>query len=538
MYLTQHRAFAVMQMMFAPPPLHVSPELVRMPPVPGRGGETQLKAHPQHLTRFRLSAPSGPEIQPTLSDHAFLYVATGNDTPEYAETYGADAVSLHYLLGARSLVFARCPEDALELEQRGNRAIGRLNELNATVYQLPLPERYDQHDFVIWSGERVPSPEGLARAVDASWKLAERRGRDPEEFMRTLASAQFNQFTHIQLQHIRGIIEQRAPLTTTMGDSDQLSRIAESALSINDKASYWRQIQHAVDHLPRHVTTTVLKAAELYELLGSRNPILALRTRLGVETGALVIKSALEAGGECCVILRGENDNMQLAQLVHDLRSKGRDLNDTPCLIQRCIEPPQSELPARIGILGAVGGGRSIEASTQVYSDPDRRCYLGSYWSEDTARRSLDSIGTDKFYNLLAVFEKTGYHGPIGFDAMLDEDQSYTLIYDANPRLTSAAAVLMVRDAIRAMGISVRSAVSLGHHGNWRFDSAPAVLSELATHNHVFSSNTHKGVFLVPNSRDDDRFDVYCINMDRHEITDAFDIMSRYSADGPAGIYF
>jgi hypothetical protein len=527
-----------MRWMLSLPPTYTDSASLQMPPAHAEPGGTSLRAQPEHLSRFRLSTRPLPELQPTLSDHAFLYVATGNDTAEYAENYGADAVTLHYLLGARSLIFARSPEDALQLERRSDRAIERLNDLNATAYQLPLLRHYDQHDFVIWSGERLPSPDGLARAVEATWRLAELRGRDPEEFMRTLASAQFNQFTLIQLQHIRGIIEQRVPDSTKMGDSDRLDRIAESALTINDKASYWRQIQHAVDHVPRHVPTVVLNAVELYGLLGTENPILTLRARLGVDEGALVVKSALEAGGECCVILRGEGDTMQLAQLMADLRGKGRNLNDTPCLIQRCIEPPQSELPARIGILGAVGGGSSVEASTQVYSDPDRRCYLGSYWSEDTAQRSMNSIGTDKFHNLLALFEETGYRGPIGFDAMLDSDQGYTLIYDANPRLTSAAAVLMVRDAIRAMGIPVSSAVSLGHHGNWSFDCAPAVLSKLAEGNHVFTATSQKGVFLVPNSRDEDRFDVYCINMNRDEIIGAFNTMARYCTDGPAGIYF
>jgi hypothetical protein len=494
------------------------------------------------LPRFRFSTTEPSATRPTLSDHAFLYVASGNDTPEYAESYGTDAVNLHHLLGARSLIFARTVESALQLGLQGEYAIERLQELNTAVYKLPLSRVDGQHDFVIWSGERTPSAEGLSQAIKATWELADQRGRNANEFIETLTSTQFNQLTSIQVQHISGVIEQRRSQdadSRSVSEVARLERVAECALRLNDKAEYWRLIQPVIDRLPRHVPTALVSATTLYDLLGDRDQSATLRAKLGITEGAVVIKSALEAGGECCAILRGgQDDNMQISQLIADLLRKGRNLEDTPCLIQRCIVPPESDLPARIGILGSVGEEGIIEASTQVYSDPDRRTYLGSYWSEDTAQRALESIGIDKVSNLLEAFGQTGYCGPIGFDAMLDSDGGYTLIYDANPRLTSVAAVLMVRDALRNMGVSVTSAVSLGHHGNWVIDDAPAVLRALEERNQAFTGSTHKGLFLVPNSRGKDHFDVYCINCTRDEISEAFNTLRGYSREAPSGIYF
>jgi hypothetical protein len=395
----------------------------------------------------------------------------------------------------------------------------------------------EQHDFVIWSGERVPSAEGLSRAIKATWQLADQRGRNAQEFIDTLTATQFNQLTSIQLQHIGGVIEQRR--SQGVVETERLKLIAECALRLNNKAEYWRLIQPVADRVPRHVATALVSASDLHDMLGRRDQSATLRAKLGIAEGSVVIKSALEAGGECCAILRGgDDDNMQISQLIADLLKKGRNLEDTPCLVQRCIVPPETELPARIGILGSVGEERAIEASTQVYSDPDRRTYLGSYWSEDTAQRALESIGIDKVGNLLETFGETGYRGPIGFDAMLDSDGGYTLIYDANPRLTSVAAVLMLRDALKNMGVCVTSAVSLGHHGNWVIDDAPTVLQALAQRNQAFTASTHKGLFLVPNSRGKDRFDVYCVNCTRDEISEAFESLKSYSREAPSGIYF
>jgi len=492
--------------------------------------------------RFTLTGGRGNELPLVLSDHAFLYVATGNDTPDYAERYGTDSTVLHYMHGARSLVFIRSGDSAREVEAHGQRAIQRFQELNQQTYKLPLPDLYDQHEFLIWSGETIPSQDGVAQAALATWELAHERGRDQDHFAQLMRNARFNQFTSIQLRHILGVIESTEETSREHGltpsEVSRLEHVADQAVMLNNKAKYFEIACESSTELPRHVPTTVMSAEEVYGLMGTNQPLSTLRQLLGVADGAVVIKSAVEAGGECCVVLRGEHDNIQLAELFTDLRKKGRDLETTPCLIQRCVTPPDSDLPARIGILGYVGDNGYIDASTQVYSDPDRRTYLGSYWSEETAQAAVNSIGLEKINNLLDAFKSTGYVGPLGLDAMLDEDREYTLIYDANPRLTSAAAVLMVRDAVRKAGIHVTSAVSLGHHGNWEFPDLSSLVNELSRDNQAFTASSGRGVLLTPNPRGENRFDVFCINMNRSEIQQAFEKLVTRSSDAPNGLFF
>ncbi len=494
------------------------------------------------LPRFTISDSSVSENQMVLSDHAFLYVATGNDTPDYAERYGTDSTVLHYMHGAKSLIFTRSRDSAREVEEQGQRVIQRFNNLNHRTYQLPLPEVYDQLEFVIWSGEPTPSPSGVAEAVRETWELAHQRGRNSDQFTQLIRNARFNQFTAIQLRHLIGVIEfqNSGPSGHTIGPAEvlRLEHVADRAIMLNNKAAYFEITRDSSGDLPRHVPTHVMSASEVYSLMGTPGPVKQLRQRIGATEGEIVVKSAVEAGGECCVVLRGEGDNIRLAELFRDLRKKGRDLETTPCLIQRCVTPPELDLPARIGILGYVGDNGYIEATTQVYSDPDRRTYLGSYWSAGTAQAALKSIGLNKINNLLDAFKNTGYIGPLGLDAMLDEDGDYTLIYDANPRLTSAAAVLMVRDALQKAGVPVTAAVSLGHHGNWEFKDVSSLMDYLCREKIAFTASSGRGVLLTPNPRGEYRFDAYCINMNNSEIQRAFEALANRSSEAPAGLYF
>lgn len=495
------------------------------------------------LARFTL-APEVVEYSsvPVLMDSAMLYFVTGNDTAQYAERCQRDYVLEHALQGARTLAFTAGAANAAEFERSAGEAIERFAALNGRYYGLPGVRSGFDGQFVMWCESRTPSERELVRAAESTIDVARMRGASDQQMFQDLAATRFNQLTDMQRRHIEAVIarldvpEEARALVLSPERRAENASLCATIFRFNDKSSYVGLIQGDASQ-PRHVGTVLLTPVDLRDIGRARDPWALLRDVTGWNDATeMFLKSGVDAGGEGCRRLSPARCRETLESLVRELESKDRPLDTTPLLLQRAVVPAaESALPARIGVsleVGAAGTSRA-EACAQIYSDADRCNYLGSHWSAALSREVTRSIGQDSLQHLAETFRNAGYRGPIGFDAMLDADDRYTMIYDCNPRLTAAGHVRTVRDVLESKGVVVNELMSFGHHGQWRFDSHEDACAALSDMGLLFSSSTGKGLLLMPHPKAPDAFDLYAVNMSKTEAAPAISNAARLAEASP-----
>jgi hypothetical protein len=154
-----------------------------------------------------------------------------------------------------------------------------------------------------------------------------------------------------------------------------------------------------------------------------------------------------------------------------------------------------------------------IVVAAQIYKDPDRRQYLGSFISDEVARDTLSFGLGEQMLNLCRRFAERGYRGPINFDAVEDERGEYRLVYDCNPRLTAIFPPWAVRRALRQAHFDAETILSLGYRGEFACSELYRLLVRLDYNRLLFTRSQQSGIILVPNLAQRHGLDVFFVNV-------------------------
>lgn len=355
-------------------------------------------------------------------------------------------------------------------------------------------------------------------------------------------------------------------------DTDCAARVGELALRFHDKSEYVSLVQASGDcSLPPHARTAVLELSEFLDLRCSEQ----LAERLGSKNGnghkpAYYVKSSFDSGGNVARRLAGAEFEQSLFALKSDLlRSVGENGEDV-----RAREAGLRELKDEIALTPSLSGvewsdevlsafrlaqlarrknvkvllqeavenrstGRSFHgigftclvdeegqcgpaiAAGQLYRDPERRHYLGSYL-DASEMEPLQEQGDAALRNLCRLFAAQGYRGPLNFDAVEDESGRFVFIFDCNPRLTAVYPALAVRSFLCSSRLPVTTIVSTGYRGEFIYHDLKKTLRYLEAAGLLFCRKRQRGVLLLPNIYRDHGFDAFFINMPRSEWTGIF----------------
>jgi len=350
-------------------------------------------------------------------------------------------------------------------------------------------------------------------------------------------------------------------------NTDHAAQVGELALRFHNKAEYVFLVQAAQDSaLPPHVRTAVLELSEFLSLRCWEE----LAERMGGQNGndhqsAYYVKSSFDSGGNVARRLALPEFEQGLSGLKSEiLRSVGengedarehetglRELKDeitlTPSL--RGIQWSDDVLSAfrsaqmarrknvKVLVQEAVEkrtGSRNFHgigftclvdeegqcgpaiAAGQLYRDPERRHFLGSYL-DSSEMEPLQEQGDVTLRNLCRLFAAQGYRGPLNFDAVEDESGRFVFIFDCNPRLTAVYPALAVRSFLCSSGLPVTTIVSTGYRGEFIYHDLKKTLRYLEAAGLLFSRKRQRGVLLLPNIYRDHGFDAFFINMPRSE---------------------
>ena len=156
---------------------------------------------------------------------------------------------------------------------------------------------------------------------------------------------------------------------------------------------------------------------------------------------------------------------------------------------------------------------RKIDIHGQVYADPDRKEYLGSYLSTSFESLILDSLDEQKIIRLCQLFAQEGYRGPINFDAVRNGDHELEFIFDCNPRMSAVFPNIAVYQFLTRHHLRVDSLVNIGYRGRIIYADLAEKLQELQQNNLLFTKERPKGVLLIPSFARHNGYDVWMINM-------------------------
>jgi hypothetical protein len=339
-------------------------------------------------------------------------------------------------------------------------------------------------------------------------------------------------------------------------------RLGSLALQLHNKAHYVDRVRaHQGGGLPPHVPTAVAAPERFLELRRWEELVALYREETGEgEPASLFVKSSLDSGGNVAARLTRDTFDVRAGALRHEIEqhilgrgidwsSRVRELRGEVdaaptlkplaltddrllrykrlqaqqrvgirLLIQREVLPPAS-LQGRFAGLGlswqVEGPGRStpIAISAQLYKDAERKHFLGSYVSPELARSVLQQPLAGQMRQLCDLFAHQGWRGPLSFDARLNAEGVYELIYDCNPRLTAVFPSLAVRTGLRRQGLEVKEVLGLGYRGEFVWKDLPGRLAELASRGLLYTRERQRGAVVLPNLSRRSGFDVALVNV-------------------------
>lgn len=369
---------------------------------------------------------------------------------------------------------------------------------------------------------------------------------------------------------------------------EECARLGGLALHFHDKAHYVELLrQHAGEELPPHVPTAVLPPERFMAARSWRELVALYREATGDgEPAALFVKSSRDSSGNVAARLTAETFESRAAALRHeveqhilcrdlDFAARVRELRGEVdaaptlrplaltddrllrykrqqaerragirLLVQREVTPPP-DLRGRfagIGLSFHVWGPNEVEplcVAAQIYRDPDRRSYLGSYLSPALVQAALRPEPAARLRHLCRLFAEQGWRGPINFDARLNEAGEYELIYDCNPRLTAVYPPLAVRAGLRRQGLEAETLLSLGYRGDFVWEDLPARLAALSARGFLFTPKNPRGAVVLPNLSRRNGYDVVLVNVDVPAARQmlASGAFNESGATGPPRIY-
>lgn len=348
-------------------------------------------------------------------------------------------------------------------------------------------------------------------------------------------------------------------------DLKNLKVSGELALQFHNKTAYVELIRQSPLDLPAHVPTALIEPDDFLALKNWAELVSLYTAQTGdAEPRSVYIKSSFDSAGNVAIRLTAGNFNekkaafddeikssitlekIDEAKQVEDLRA---DINIAPSLqavsfsdgklaeykklqwhertgikllVQREVSSKPDTTFDSFGILCFITDRHNIEflqSSAQLYADPQRHHFIGSYISDSFNREIRETPMLKKLENLCRVFAEKGYRGPLGFDSRLNEEGEHILIYDANPRLTAVYPPLAVRSFLQEKGFSAENVTSLGYRGEYVYDNLTETLSHFSRHNLLYTPENRKGVILLPNLCRRNGFDITLINLSKDEIS-------------------
>jgi hypothetical protein len=133
--------------------------------------------------------------------------------------------------------------------------------------------------------------------------------------------------------------------------------------------------------------------------------------------------------------------------------------------------------------------------------------------SPELARSVLQQPFAGQMQRLCDLFAHQGWRGPLSFDARLNGEGVYELIYDCNPRLTAVFPSLAVRAGLRRQGLEAKEVLGLGYRGEFVWKDLPGRLKELASRELLYTRERQRGAVVLPNLSRRSGFDVSLVNV-------------------------
>lgn len=353
-------------------------------------------------------------------------------------------------------------------------------------------------------------------------------------------------FNQLSLLHARAIAKLgrfSAVLPNLDVAAQAYAEAARLTFELNQKQRYLDLVQGCSDlELPEHAATIIICAQNLpqsWEELAAR--FSSFTGTNGV--GKLMIKSAVDAGGEVQVIADAANYKQALASIykqieakrTNPMRSSVESFNcgldeekGLPLLIQELITETDegSGLPFSFGLNLFIHSVEQVEivcSSRQIFRNQERTLYLGSFWETAMQQNLLEAIGIEKVINLGKVFAREGYTGPIGFDGMMKNGRP-VLVYDGNVRLTAVFPALAARHWLHTQGINTYAVGHLGYNGILKVSDLGAALQKLKQRGALLTQQTQRGLIMLPDINRKNSYVVMVGNVKEHEISDYFEI--------------
>ena len=300
------------------------------------------------------------------------------------------------------------------------------------------------------------------------------------------------------------------------------------ALRFNNKKAYVHLLQRTKNPhaLPNHVPTAFISFNEIQRIRWHDLHRIFTHQIGSNHTPELYVKSSLDCGGEGSVLISEKNFDEKIATLKKELcdkqKHRGRKNSNLDLLVQSRVQSNEDgKYPTNIGFVYYIHDMnmiKRIDIHGQIYADPERIEYLGSYLSKDFEAKILSLVDERKILNLCQLFAQEGYRGPINFDAVRNTHNEIAFIFDCNPRMSAAFPNIALSIFLQTLPLPVCSLANIGYRGRMIFENISEKLHELDCANLLFTHERKKGVFILPSFARNNGYDVWMINMSLNEM--------------------
>ena len=361
-------------------------------------------------------------------------------------------------------------------------------------------------------------------------------------------------------------------------DIMELERVGTLALRWHNKAHYVRRTRHLNGQIPAHAATALLTPREFLATQSWEELCRLVRNGVKARSGgenpaAVYVKSSLDSGGNVAARVCACNFEDEIQRLKTEVRRRvlGQDIDEradleslqrdigiapslkcTPfsdkqlnkllkaqrrrrnnigMLVQEAVGCPASADPRfeGIGVTCEVSPDRvEILPAGQLFADPERRHYLGSYLGPDLSVEGIPARLLDQLRNLCGLAAEEGYRGPLNFDARINADGEWIFVYDCNPRLSAIYPVIATKYWLLGQGLPVDTIVNLGYRGEYACEAAlEETLRKLDDRKWLYTRWHPRGALPLPNLARTNGLDLVLVNLNRQEIEE----FVRFAAD-------
>ena len=456
-----------------------------------------------------------------------MMVDSGNENRSYLFASQDRYPVYAALSGMRSLLLVRDDDHVREYESRLSafaRHVDAIERVTGPLLDLRVPEP-------LFVGCDIDSPEVCLRPCQRLLQQI----RDPKVInaavLRGIYANQLTPTTH-------RLVTQFYDLLRDYGIDSYFRRdpfwdLAQLLLRWQEKTRYVELLSdYSGPPLPPHVPTAMVASSRLHGISWAQFLELVRNKTGSTAETRFFVKSAMDSGGEACVVLDRRNFLPKRTELLEALgekvRKRGRVDGEVYLLVQPCIERAvdRCSLPTSVGFTYYIHDADHLErvaVGGHLYEDSDRSAFMGSFISKTLTQEAVESVGAQKLAALFRAFADQGIRGPINLDAVRNARGEYVFIYDCNPRLSGVFPALVVQRALERAGLNAESLFTLGYRGQLVYPYLAAKLEHLEGLDLLYTRRRQRGVFLLPSLVRADSFDVILLNMDVEEAQQVLD---------------